>query len=82
MKWIKEPIEQTGYYESMLALNQTDINTLLPVLKQTLKKYRKMYEKYEDIRQGGEATERQLNLLMKYSEIANTLECFIKLVEL
>lgn len=82
MKWIKDPIELTGYYESMLALNQNDINILRPVLKRALSEYRKIYEKYEDIRQGGEATERQLNLLMKYSEIVSKLECFIKLTEI
>lgn len=79
MKWIKEPIAQTGYSEEMLALNANDLKVLRPTFERSLEYYRKMYDKYEDIRQSGEATERQLNLWTKYSEIVDKLECLIKM---
>lgn len=79
MKWIKEPIAQTGYSEEMLALNANDLKVLRPTFERSLEYYRKMYDKYEDIRQSGEATERQLNLWTKYSEIVGKLECLIKM---
>lgn len=80
MKWIKEPITQTGYSEEMLALNANDLKVLQPTFERSLEYYRKMYNKYEDIRQSGEATERQLNLWTKYSEIVGKLECLIKMI--
>lgn len=82
MKWIKEPIENTGYTEQMLALGEVDLKILQPVFERALEIYRKKYERYEDIRQSGEATERQLNLWTKYSEIVGKLECLVKMIEI
>ena len=79
MKWINEPIAGTGYTEQMLALSETEVRILRPTIERSLEYYRKMYDKYEDIRQSGEATERQLNLWTKYSEIVGKLECLIKM---
>lgn len=79
MKWINEPIAGTGYTESMLAFSENEVKILRPTFERSLEYYRKMYEKYEDIRQSGEATERQLNLWTKYSEIVGKLECLIKM---
>ena len=81
MKWINEPIENTGYTEPMLGLGEVDLRILKPAFEHSLNFYRKMYEKYEDIRQSGEATERQLNLWTKYSEIVGKLECLVKMIE-
>lgn len=79
MKWINEPIAGTGYTESMFALSENEVKILRPTFVRSLEYYRKMYEKYEDIRQSGEATEHQLNLWTRYSEIVGKLECFIKM---
>jgi hypothetical protein len=79
MKWINEPIAGTGYTESMLAFSENEVKILRPTFERSLEYYRKMYEKYEDIRQSGEATERQLNLWTKYSEIVDKLEYLIKM---
>ena len=79
MKWINEPIAGTGYTESMLAFSENEVKILRPTFERSLEYYRKMYGKYEDIRQSGEATERQLNLWTKYSEIVGKLECLIKM---
>lgn len=82
MKWINEPIENTGYTEPMLGLGEVDLKILRPTFERSLKHYRKLYDKYEDIRQSGEATEHQLNLWTKYSEIVGKLECLVKMIEL
>lgn len=81
MKWIKEPIANTSYSEILLAINKTELEILQPVFERALEEYRRKCEKYEDIRQSGEATERQLNLWTKYSEIVGKLECLVKMLE-
>lgn len=80
MKWINEPVANTGYCEAMFALSENEIRILRPTFKRSLEYYRKMYDKYEDIRQSGEATERQLNKWTMYSEIVGKLECLIKMI--
>lgn len=80
MKWINEPIAGTGYTELMLALSENEVKILRPAFERSLEYYRKKYEKYEDIRQSGEATERQLNKWTMYSEIVGKLECLIKMI--
>lgn len=80
MKWINEPIANTGYSEQMLALSENEIRILRPAFERSLEYYRKMYERYEDIRQSGEATERQLNKWTMYSDIVGKLECLVKMI--
>lgn len=80
MKWINEPIANTGYSEQMLALSENEIRILRPAFERSLEYYRKMYERYEDIRQRGEATERQLNKWTMYSDIVGKLECLVKMI--
>lgn len=81
MKWINEPIANTGYSEQMLALSENEIRILRPAFERSLEYYRKMYERYEDIRQSGEATERQLNKWTMYSDIVGKLECLVKMIK-
>ena len=80
MKWINEPIANTGYSEQMFALSENEIRILRPAFERSLEYYRKMYERYEDIRQSGEATERQLNKWTMYSDIVGKLECLVKMI--
>ena len=80
MKWINEPIANTGYTEPMFALSETEIKILRPTFVRSLEYYRKKYEQYEDIRQSGAATERQLNKWTMYSEIVGKLECLMKMI--
>lgn len=80
MKWINEPIANTGYSEQMLALSENEVKILRPAFERSLEYYRKMYDKYEDIRQSGEATERQLNKWTMYSDIVGKLECLVKMI--
>ena len=80
MKWINEPIANTGYSEQMLALSENEIRILRPAFERSLEYYRKMYERYEDIRQSGETTARQLNKWTMYSDIVGKLECLVKMI--
>lgn len=80
MKWINEPIANTGYSEQILALSENEVKILRPAFERSLEYYRKMYERYEDIRQRGEATERQLNKWTMYSDIVGKLECLVKMI--
>ena len=80
MKWINEPIVNTGYTEQMLALSENEVKILRPAFERSLEYYRKMYDKYEDIRQSGEATEHQLNKWTMYSDIVGKLECLVKMI--
>ena len=80
MKWINEPVANTGYCEAMFALSKNEIRILRPTFERSLMYYRKKYEQFEDIRQSGEATERQLNKWTMYSEIVGKLECLIKMI--
>ncbi|MBO5045046.1 MAG: hypothetical protein J6C45_08430 [Alistipes sp.] len=80
MRWINEPIANTGYSEQMLALSENEVKILRPAFERSLEYYRKMYERYEDIRQSGEATERQLNKWTMYSDIVGKLECLVKMI--
>lgn len=49
-----------------LCLTPEESQLLLPAFEKRLKQAVKMYEKYKDIQEGGEATERQQDLLVKY----------------
>ncbi|MDO3392245.1 hypothetical protein Q3C19_17470 [Bacteroides sp. ET489] len=65
MKWTHEP----GEAFSVLALNQDEVKRLVEVLAQHARKNVRMkYEKYKDIHDSGEATDRQNDLMFKYEE--------------
>lgn len=76
MKWI--------YYEPgeplpMLALNRYEIKLLAKILKGKVRNdVSRKYEKYKDIHEGGEASERQCNLMDKYEEQLNLIDRIIK----
>lgn len=65
---ISDPVEMT------LCLTKYECEVLLPFFEKAYKEISSKYEKYEDIHQGGEATDRQENLLEKYSDQKGKLE--------
>lgn len=77
MKWIKEPIPFTGYYEQMLALDKREAALLARILQKPLKELRKRLERLDDIHESGEATERQENRRCETEEKVSLLEHFI-----
>ena len=78
MKWIHEPIRGTGYNQVMLALTPEEAGVIAEELRPVLKSLRKKFDRLEDIRQGGEATEKQLDKWTSLQEKIATIEQFIE----
>ena len=64
-------------YEITVCMTKEECKILLPFFKSVKSKY----EKYNDIHNGGEATEREENLLMKYSEQLERLESILSSID-
>lgn len=64
-------------YELTLCLTMDEVKILLPAFERELRKAEKMYAKYKDIQEGGEATEAQQNKLMRYENEVNALESVV-----
>lgn len=77
MKWINEPIKGTGYSERMLALTPEEAGIISEELRPVFKSLKKKYDHLEDIRQSGEATEKQLDKWTILQEKIATIEEFI-----
>lgn len=78
MKWIHEPIRGTGYNQVMLALTPEEAGVIAEELRPVLKFLKKKFDRLEDIRQGGEATEKQLDKWTILQEKIATIEQFIE----
>lgn len=78
MKWIHEPIRGTGYNQVMLALTPEEANIISEELRPMLKSLKKKFDRLEDIRQSGEATEKQLDKWTILQEKIATIEQFIE----
>ena len=77
MKWINEPIKGTGYSETMFALTPVEAGIISEELRPVLKALKKEFDRLEDIRQSGEATEKQLDKWTVLQEKVSTIEEFI-----
>ena len=65
MKWTYEP----GEAFPVLALTQSEVKLLIEILKGKVRSdVERKYEKYHDIHESGEATERHISLMDKYEE--------------
>lgn len=63
MKWTFEPGEPLP----VLALRQEEVKCLVEILtQQAYNSVRRKHEKYKDIHESGEGTDRQIDLMMKY----------------
>lgn len=63
MKWVNEP----GEAFPMLAFTKDEAKMLIDILSgKTRNDVCRKYEKFKDIHESGEATERQCNLMFKY----------------
>ena len=78
MKWIHEPIRGTGYNQVMLALTPEEAGVIAEELRPVLKSLKKKFDRLEDIRQGGEATEKQLDKWTALQEKISTINQFIE----
>lgn len=61
-------------YELTVCMTKEECEILLPFFREALKKVKQKYNKYQDIHEGGEATKRQENMLLKYTEKLEHLE--------
>lgn len=77
MKWINEPIKGTGYSETMLALTPEEAGMIAEELRPVFKVLKKKYDRLEDIRQSGEATEKQLDKWTALQEKISVIEQFM-----
>ena len=59
-------------YEITVCMTKEECKILLPFFQKAYKEVKLKYEKYNDIHEGGEANERELNLLTKYGARVKT----------
>jgi len=64
-------------YEITVCMTKEECKILLPFFQKAYKSVKSKYEKYN----GGEATEREENLLMKYSEQLERLESVLSSID-
>lgn len=64
MKWIIEP----GEPQQMLAFSKSEVNILRNILAQIRGNISRKYNKYTDIHESGDATDRQCDLMFKYED--------------
>lgn len=76
MKHTFEPGEPCNY---MVSLTPNEARKLADILQKVRKELEKKIEKYRDILDGGEATERQQNLKFDYEDKLELVEGFIRL---
>lgn len=81
IRWDKEWVEKSGYHINVLKMDASMANYILPALKKELKRATRLYEKYQDIQEGGEATRLQQTLLAKYENKMRTLSTIINVIE-
>lgn len=65
------------YSENSVCLSDEDCRLILPYLKRIEKDLLIKYEKYRDIRDSGEATERQTDLLCDYNRKLDAIQSII-----
>jgi len=68
-------------YELTVCINKKECKIMLPFFMKAYKSVKSKYEKYNDIHDGGDATEREDNLLIKYSEQLESLESVISAID-
>jgi len=78
MKWTHEPIRGTVYNQVMLALTPEEAGVIAEELRPALKSLKKKFDRLEDIRQGGEMTEKQLDKWTILQEKISTIKQFIE----
>lgn len=69
------------YFDNSVCLSGEDCRLILPYLKRIEKELSNKYEKYRDIRDSGEATEKQTDLLCDYGRKLEAIELIISNAE-
>lgn len=77
MEWVR--ICKGLEAETVLGIDESEIKMLQSVLKQSVSRLRRKYEKYRDLRDGGQATDKQTTKLLECEEKLEFVERFLKL---
>lgn len=79
MRYVREFVDNTSFTKQVLNIDKSDVIVLQKVIAASpyLKKLRAKYEKYLDIHQNGDATEKQEDKLIALRDELETLESFI-----
>lgn len=64
-------------YEVTVCITKEECKVLLPFFKNAHKKVKQKHDKYQDIHEGGEATERQEDKRIKYLSQLENLESIL-----
>lgn len=75
MNWISD--FEDGKLQSFLRLDVNEVRELAKILKKPYKESLRKLEKYQDIHESGEATDRQENILIKTEESLRFMERII-----
>lgn len=67
--------------ELTVCLTKGECKILLPFFQKAHKEIQAKYEKYKDIQESGESTERQQNLLFKYEDEMNKIESLLSSID-
>lgn len=67
-------------YNYMFLLSPQEARKLARLLQKTKRELEKKIEKYRDIMDGGEATDRQQSILFNSEEVLEVVEQFIRMV--
>lgn len=68
-------------HETTVCITEEECKTLLPFFKNAYKNVKQKLDKYEDIHQSGEATERQENMRTKYANELEGLESILSAID-
>lgn len=68
-------------HETTVCITEDECKTLLPFFRNAHKKVKQKLNMYKDIHNGGEANERQENLLTKYAEQYEHLESVLSAID-
>ena len=79
IRWEKE--WQGTYHINLLVMDESVAKRLIEPLKRELANTRRLYEKYRDIQEGGDATRRQQTMMVKYKDKMTDLETIINVIE-
>lgn len=64
-------------HEITVCITKEECKVLLPFFKNAHKRVKQKHDKYEDIHEGGEATEKQENMRMRYIDELEDLESIL-----
>lgn len=78
MRYVREFVDNTSFTKQVLNIDKSDVTVLQKAVLPYIKKLRAKYEKYLDIHQNGDATEKQEDKLIALRDELETLESFIK----